>query len=287
MKSAIIVAALLGASLVSVMAQAPTLSGYDGNMQLFPRSLENVTGYYHLYWSVVYPDVQIGIVCERLPDMNMSWCGFGVSTTGGMVGSDGVIAFVDIHNNSDAHDYFLAGQYVPVSYPCYSKVCPDEVYSKASCENNVVWLNGYWVPDPTNSSLAYNVVEFTRPLNASDDCDNPIPANEPFKIVYSIGPETNVSGLVWPYNINHHMYRGPAPYPDAAAVMATFYEPGFTTGTTATTGAVSSTTTGTTGKHSTSTSTETEAAGLTLSTESAFVAAVVTVLALFALPYFV
>jgi len=270
---------------VCAIAQPPTLSGYDGSMLLYPESLENVTGYYHLYWSVIYPDVQIGIVCERLPNMNMSWCGFGVSTTGGMVGSDGVIAFVDMYNNTGAHDYFLAGQYVPVAYPCYSKVCPDEAYSKSSCENNVVSLSGYWVPDPSDDSLAYNVVEFTRPLNASDDCDNPIPANEPFKIVYSIGPETNLSGLVWPYNINHHMYRGPAPYPDAAAVMATFYIPGFTSGTTGNAGSSSGSTTA---KHTTSsTSTETEAGGSVVSTENAFIAAIVSMLALVALPFFV
>lgn len=52
----------------------------------------------------------------------------------------------------------------------------------------------------------YLIIEYSRPLNASDNCDLSIQPNVPFYAIYSIGYVINATGYNYPSTIGYHDY---------------------------------------------------------------------------------
>lgn len=150
--------------------------------------------FFALYFNVRDSEVDLGIVCYA-PNAG-SWCAFGHNTqVRTMIGADVVIGYVDENGVPYAEDFKLFDK-LPPSKPCRNAVCPDR--TQVGCKNNAVLRTGSRVDD-------YLVIEYTRPINASDACDLTLPIDEEVYPVIAQG-STNPEES-WPFNILQHDYR--------------------------------------------------------------------------------
>jgi len=147
----------------------------------------NTSFYYKLYWQPEGDGVNMrfAIVCTL-----GGWCGVGWSSTGEMVGSDAIIGSIG-SQGLVVRDFILNAQETPSN--CPSAVCPDDHPNITGCQNNAMNISGFNVAN-------YMVLEFIRPLKASDPCDKDIP--QMGTLIFSIGP-----GEV-PTTMEQHYFRG-------------------------------------------------------------------------------
>jgi len=231
-------------SLLAFACGQPILTGYAHSVNLtngLSDGSNRVASYYVLYYTVAGSSIHLGIVADT--GYPTGWAAFGISTdTGAMVGSDAVIGWNDAQGVALAEDFTLKNTFPP-NTPCVG-VCPDS--SQSGCSNQVTAVSG-------RRDGNYLVVEYTRPLAASDTCDNAIVLDQPTNVVYSVGA---VAGsATWPYNPRQHILRTDTVGVDLLNVI-TFTASVATTGAqpteATTTGGASGTTgsvTGTTGAH--------------------------------------
>jgi len=234
---------------VSCYGQIPQLSGYDQIVNV-SGTLENnginVTNqYYVIYYSIILPNIHIGIVCQT-----DDWCAVGFSTTGLMVGSNGplvvpsdaALGYINSTGSPIVEDFVLGGRLTSDNCPSSTAVCPDVGSTVVGCQNDVVVIDG-----GRANTGNYIWFEFTRPVAASDACDVAVPTNgSSISLLYSSGPF--LDGLIFPFNVDKHDARAPSPAPNHTFVLAT------TTASTTgrfTTGRATTGTTGTTGQSTT------------------------------------
>jgi len=129
----------------------------------------------------------MAIVCTTVSG---GYCGIGWSDVGSMVGSDAVIGSVS--PTPAIEDYILHQQTPPIAGSCPNAVCPESLPVFAgNCSNNVQNVSG-------SAINGYIVLEFSRPINASDSCDKDVKDGA---IIWSAG-----SGAV-PVGIIQHSFR--------------------------------------------------------------------------------
>jgi len=207
---------------VSCYGQIPQLTGYDQIVNV-SGTLEdnglNVTNqYYVIYYSILLPNIHIGIVCQT-----DDWCAIGFSTTGLMVGldngtvvpSDAAVGYINSTGSPIVLDFVLGGRLTSDNCPSQTAVCPDTASTVAGCENDVTVIDG-----GRAASGNYIWFEFVRPVAASDVCDVAIPTNgSHISLLYSSGPF--LDGLTFPFNLDQHDARAPSPAPNHTFVLAT------------------------------------------------------------------
>jgi len=181
---------------------APILTGYDFNFDL-STSLSNgtstVSNYtYTVYYSIRTGNINIGIVAQE-PNIPSHWVALGFSNTGNMTKTDAAIAWVDpASGNVSIADFWIQGKKVPSDQICQSTggaVCPD---SLVNCTNNVALISG-------SRNGGFLVIEYSRPLAASDACDIAINPGFAMNITFSMGPVNQT--LSFPYNLMKHSVR--------------------------------------------------------------------------------
>jgi len=185
----------------------PTLNGYDHFLNLQGTLInqittDNETNYFAIYYSVRFPDIFFGVVC----DSGLGWCGLGASYSGIMVGqnqsipfqSDVMIGAVTSGGVLQIGDFVIRGRNSPSLCSSFPGVCLD---TGSGCTNNVVAING------SIASNFYTVIEYKRPLAASDSCDVPIIPNADNFFIYAIGDSVGAS---FPNNVQAHSIHGPS-----------------------------------------------------------------------------
>jgi len=149
--------------------------------------------FFRIHWKFIGSLVNIAIVCNNIN----GFCAIGWSPPigGPMIGSDAVVGSAFTTVNID--DYILNQQVPPANGTCPNAVCPETlaVFGK-NCSNNV---------NNTVGSIVngFTILEFTRPINASDVCDRNV---EDGGIVWSMG-----LGAV-PLGIQQHYFRNYGPF---------------------------------------------------------------------------
>jgi len=99
------------------------------------------------------------------------YCAIGFSVNGSMIygnGTDAIVVSPDTNGSSEALDFFMTAQLEPGNGSCPLGVCPDS--DTLNCVNNVFNVTG-------NRLGMYIVVQFSRPIMASDTCDRTIDVN--------------------------------------------------------------------------------------------------------------
>jgi len=173
---------------LNVLSQPSPTRNYD-----FSQVMTNDgTNYYKIFWKIIPPNINFGIVCNP---PSGGWCGFGWSSAGLMVTppSDAVIGSIN-GGVVTILDFILNQKVAPtVMGSCPNAVCPETLnVFNPPCFNNVFNTTG-------STSGAYVVLEFTRPLNASDSCDTSIVDGH--YAIWSMG-----TGAV-PTSMAQHLFR--------------------------------------------------------------------------------
>jgi len=204
----------------------PTLQFYQHSYKVKNITDADIltTTYYQIYYNYTDTDIHVGIVVNC--GSPSCWAGWGISVRDGlMVGSDAAVGWVNASGSVFIDDFTLQGQ-LPPDIPCISgNICQDQYFSN-ECENNVVARSG-------SRQGNYLIWEFSRPLIASDSCDNAIDPTEQQFIIVSAGPidfQDEAYGLTYPYFMLQHQWRG--------SELKTLSSTG-TTGTTGETGTTS------------------------------------------------
>jgi hypothetical protein len=232
----------------------------------------NTNTYFKIYWNATATMLHAAIVCQNISANQ--WCAVGISTTGGMLGSDAAIG-TGVGAGFQMVDFQLSAQTQPsaASCPSVGGVCADTTNPRStSCQNNVIARRGSF-------SGGYYTFEFSRPLSASDTCDVGIVLDVPSFVIFAVGP-TSVGADPYPNNILKHTTKSaggstritfttrPPPVTTGTTGQATTGSTGSISGTTqapSTTGAVSTTTTTTT---ATATSSSSTTEGVTTSSDT-------------------
>jgi len=186
-------------------ANPPTLSYYQNTYKVKNITDADIltTTYYQIYYNYTATDIHVGIVVDC--GATTCWAGWGISVREGlMVGSDAALGWVHPNGSVFIDDFTLQGQ-LPPDTPCVSgNICPDQLFS-SSCQNNVVVRSG-------SREGTYIILEFSRPLVASDSCDNPIDPIIPQFVIVSAGtidvPDFELYGFTFPFFILQHTWRG-------------------------------------------------------------------------------
>jgi len=207
----------------------PALTGYDQfvNLTLYDQvNFQTSTLFYGLYYSIRLNSIDIGVVCDVSTESPIGWCGFGISLSGMMFGangeiSDAVIGYVDDNGVFSIGDFVIKGRNPPFSCQFTPSVCLD-TFGGSNCTNNVVSRSG-------RRQGNYLIMEFTRPLAASDSCDVAINFSSNF-IIYVIGNAADTG--TFPDTIISHDQRA------FANTALTFIPPATTGSGGVTTGAV-------------------------------------------------
>jgi len=178
-------------SLSGIFSQAPSPSRY----YVYRNVIQNMsTHYLELQWNINLQanSLEAAVIC-RIIGSTVEYCAIGFSATGSMIGSDAVIGSL-----GSVNDFQLNQQRRPETgnTNCPSAVCVDSVLS--GCTDNVF-------NKTTSSTNGYLIVEFARPLNASDSCDRSITyQGVQDHLIWSMGMGSAPSG------IQQHAQRGDA-----------------------------------------------------------------------------
>jgi len=189
--------------LISTASGQIFLSGYDVLLNRTGTLLDDPNGnqvndYFAIYYKVIPPLLQVGIVC-----FSVGWCGFGISSSGFMVNppmqSDVTLGYVDAQGNVTVNDFAIRGRSAPLLCAGTPGVCLDSL--TAGCADNVVMLRGSRVG-------MYQSFEFTRPLIASDACDLAVTLDQQIYIIYSWA---NLTTAAWPNSVIKHNAKASTP----------------------------------------------------------------------------
>jgi hypothetical protein len=174
---------------VSVYGQPLPVRTYEYDAILFPQQQGK---FFQLYWTIneQTSTFQGAIVCQQV---SPGWCGIGWSEFGSMIGSDAVLGSIEDDNvTATIMDFDLRAQTPPGNGTCPNAVCADS----APCADDVSNTSG-------RREGEYMVLEFDRPIAASDACDKPVPINVTDQfVIYGWG-----AGLV-PIGVLRHSDRG-------------------------------------------------------------------------------
>jgi len=183
----------------------PALTGYDYNSELGTLLTDghvSSPGTFHLYYSVRSPLIFIGIVADTRD--TTGWAGFGFSTTDLMIPGDAAIGMMD-GVIPRLGDFYLSGRVASLnSVFCangIAAVCYDPLekpQGALNCSDNL-----------SNTSVSrvgtFLVLQYARPIAASDFCDQAVNLTGPSNIIYAVGPTTTTFG--WPFNLQYHAVR--------------------------------------------------------------------------------
>jgi len=183
----------------------PTLTGYDYNMELGNLLTDghvSSPGTFHLYYSVRSPLIYIGFVADTRD--TTGWAGFGFSTTDLMIPGDAAVGMMDVVTPR-LGDFYLSGRQASLSNVfcangigavCYDPM--EKAVGGLTCADNL-----------SNTSVSrvgtFLVLQYTRPIAASDFCDLAVNLTGPSNIIYAVGPTTTT--YLWPFNLQYHAVR--------------------------------------------------------------------------------
>jgi len=196
-----------------------TVRSYQNNNILLNG---NNTNYFEIRWTVNETQniISLAVICTPGPSFN-TWCGIGFSAGAAMIGSDAIIGSVDQDGTTAlVFDFFLRDKQTPSTGLCPNAVCSDlQQNGTFDCNNDVTNAIG-------SRSGSYMVLEFQRPLNATDVCDSTIQyATQTQALIWAWG-----NGLA-PLNMAQHVYRDVRPnFNWVLGVSTTGSVPAVTTG---------------------------------------------------------
>jgi len=183
----------------------PTLTGYAFQVDYSFNLTDGFNPapqpqYFHMYYTLTPPTLFMGIVAYSLD----GWLGFGWSPSGIMqtpnMPSDAVLAYVDTIGNTFVSDFTLIGRSAPTPTSCAGPtpgVCPD--ISIAGCADNIVVKS-------ISRQSNYLILQFSRPMTASDKCDVAIvPGGANQNAIFALGP--TITSMPWPYSVQFHTYH--------------------------------------------------------------------------------
>lgn len=196
--------------LFSFTCAQPTLTGYNQFVDL--SSYMNtghvfMTSTFFLYYSYGIDYIYIGIVADT--GDTTGWASFGVDNSNLMIPSDVVIGCAYLTQNLS--DFNLRGKTAPSNNVfCINgipAVCIDTDVGTGGvagvCQDNV--LN-----KTITRAGTFLILQYARPINASDSCDQPMTPGVTTSIVFAVGPIN--TQFAWPYNIAYHLVRGSINY---------------------------------------------------------------------------
>jgi len=159
--------------------------------------------FFKLYWSynASANQIDMAISCQV---SDPGYCGIGLSQNGSMIygnGTDAIIVSPD-GNGSYALDFFMTAQYEPGNGSCPLGVCADT--DTVGCSNNVFNVSGQRVG-------SYILVQFSRPISASDACDSAIDVTgmSNYTLIWAWGNGTLPASILTHLITDRGTYAGP------------------------------------------------------------------------------
>jgi len=186
----------------------------------------------------------------RVPGSIVQYCAIGINTAYAMYpGADSIIGSLGIDNQTpQVYDFVLNNNVEPANASCPNSVCQDSNPAMGTCRDNVMNAKA-------SRNGEYLLVEFDRPLLASDSCDKNVTLDEQsdyflWAMGFGIAPSVHihVAAAIVPY------FYWNAPIPTTGAVTTRSLTTGVTSGITSgiTSGVTSGITSGVTSQAVTS-----------------------------------
>eukprot|EP01118_Nematostelium_gracile_P005939 TRINITY_DN1894_c0_g1_i1.p1 TRINITY_DN1894_c0_g1~~TRINITY_DN1894_c0_g1_i1.p1 ORF type:complete len:538 (-),score=106.51 TRINITY_DN1894_c0_g1_i1:86-1666(-) len=178
-------------------AQPAPRKVYEKHVDLTAYTSAN--SYYHFYYNITQTHILACVIAD-VQDY-AGYAAIGFSDSGSMLNSDAVLGYVESNFTAFVNDFYLDGKLAPTARFCalgYPSTCPD-TGKNLNCADNLI--NTF-----ASRSAQYLLIEFERPLIASDACDIAIPLDRPVTVVFSAGP--TVFRNQWPYKAQYHSTFG-------------------------------------------------------------------------------
>jgi len=203
--------------LVSVESLVPVLEGYNYSVKVtnYLSSDVNVPTMY-MYTDTAPGIARVGLVYNTYLGLNISqiWVAVGWTTSCQMLDinqpSDAVVMWMDQNNVVHLADFYLYARQVPTTISCQTtntSICADTSKPASfGCSNNANLVYSNVTDD------GFVIIEFTRPLAASDMCDIPVVTGKSICMLASTGTFQDPSADLFPDNIDKHLLHVANPY---------------------------------------------------------------------------